>query len=82
MLIGALLLAHQFGMACSVCERHQPALLKGITHGTGPESDWDYLVVSFAAAIVVVTLFFSVKWLLRPGERSTVHIKHLILSNE
>jgi hypothetical protein len=82
LLSATLLLMHYLGVACSVCERQQPALLRGITHGTGPDSDWDYLIISFAAAIVVVTLFLSVKWLLRPGERSTAHIKHVILSNE
>ena len=67
--------------ACPVCERNQPKLLKGITHGAGPESKWDYLIVSIAVIIVLATLIFSIKWLIQPGERSNRHIKRLILNN-
>jgi len=75
-------LAAQAATACPVCERNQPAMLKGITHGAGPESGWDYVIVWTAVAVVVLTLFFSVKWLLRPGEKSDRHIKRVILNNE
>jgi hypothetical protein len=67
-------------LACPVCERQQPKLLKGITHGAGPQTNWDYLIISIAAAIVLVTLFLSVKWLLRPGEKSKTHIKYSVLN--
>ncbi|HRN48724.1 MAG TPA: hypothetical protein PK110_00835 [Niabella sp.] len=70
------------GFACSVCEKQQPRLLKGITHGTGPQSEWDLLIISGTAAIVVFTLFFSIKMLVKPGERSSTHIKRTILKNE
>ena len=69
-------------IACPVCERNQPKLLRGITHGGGPESRWDYLIVYAAVIIVLGTLFFSVKWLIRPGEKSDQHIKRFILNNE
>lgn len=81
-LIGILLLNVLFVFACPVCERNQPKVLKGITHGAGPESQWDYVIVLTTAAIVLVTLFFSVKWLIRPGEKSDRHIKRFILNNE
>ena len=68
--------------ACSVCEKQQPEILKGITHGTGPQNDWDYLIVSVAAVIVVATLFFSIRWLLSPGEGGENHIKRIVLSCE
>lgn len=68
--------------ACPVCERNQPKVLKGITHGAGPESKWDYVIVWVTVAIVLCTLFFSVKWLIRPGEKSDRHIKRFILNNE
>lgn len=71
-----------WSIACDVCERQQPKLLRGITHGAGPESRWDYLIVAGMAAVVVVTLFFSVKWLVRPGEQSAQHIKRSILNNQ
>jgi len=68
--------------SCPVCERQQPKLLRGIVHGTGPESDWDYVIVWSVAVITVITLFFSIKWLIRPGEKNRSHIKYFILNNE
>lgn len=69
-------------MACPVCERNQPKIFRGITHGAGPESKWDYVIVSITAIIVLLTLFFSVKWIIKPGEKSKEHIKRFILNNE
>jgi choline-glycine betaine transporter len=77
-----LLLTAFLTVACSVCERQQPKILRGITHGAGPESKWDYLIVWATVVIVGFTLFFSVKWLARPGEKSDQHIKRFILNNE
>ncbi|WP_449436805.1 hypothetical protein [Pedobacter steynii] len=45
-------------MACPACEQQQPKLLKGITHGAGPDSNWDYVIVSITA-IIVLFCFFS-----------------------
>jgi hypothetical protein len=81
-LTGTLLCNALWLLACPVCERNQPKLLKGITHGAGPESRWDYVIVLITAAIVLFTLYFSVKWLMRPGEKSDRHIKRFILNNE
>jgi len=67
-------------IACPTCEIAQPRYLKGISHGTGPQSYWDYLIISVTAIIVIATLFFSIKWLVKPGEKSVTHIKHLILN--
>lgn len=69
-------------IACPACEKQQPKILRGITHGTGPESNWDYAIVWAAVIIVLFTLYFSVKWLIKPGEKSEKHIKRLILDNE
>ncbi len=69
-------------MACPVCEKQQPKLLKGITHGAGPDSNWDYLIISVMLAIVLISLYFSVKWLVKPGENKQTHIKHTILNFE
>ena len=65
--------------ACPVCDQQQPKLLRGITHGAGPGSNWDYVIISVMGAIVLVTLFYSVKWLVTPGETSGEHIKRFIL---
>ncbi len=80
-LLLTLLCTHLIIWACPVCERQQPALLKGITHGAGPEGRFDFIIVFAAIIIVLVTLFFSIKWLIRPGEKSGDHIKRLILNN-
>ncbi len=68
--------------ACPVCERNQAGILKGVTHGAGPESRWDYLIIGVVAVIVAIALFFTVKWLIRPGEGSGKHIKRMILSEQ
>ena len=65
--------------ACDACVRKQPRFLRGISHGTGPETKWDYWIVSFVAVLVILTLFYSVKWLVEPGEKSPDHIKNLVL---
>ena len=68
--------------SCPVCEKQQPRILKGITHGSGPQSDWDYLIIWVTVAVVLATLFFSLKYLLSPGEKSKNHIKRLVLNYE
>ncbi len=78
----ALLLLSMPVLACPVCEKQQPELLKGITHGAGPESGWDYLIISGMVAIVLVSLYFSLKWIIVPGEQQSTHIKHTILNSE
>jgi len=75
-------LAHISIYACDACERQQPEMLRGITHGPGPQSNWDYLIVAVGAAIVVATFFFSIKWLLSPGEKGEKHIKRIVLNYE
>ncbi|MBZ0098843.1 MAG: hypothetical protein K8F30_07145 [Taibaiella sp.] len=80
-ILSLLLLQTIYAMACPVCERNQPKVLKGITHGAGPESNWDYVIVWATVAVVLLTVFYSVKWLVRPGEKSESHIKRVILNN-
>ncbi len=67
-------------MACPECESKQLEALKGVAHGAGPEQNWDYLIVGFTALIVVVSLFYSIKWIIRPGEKSGSHIKREVLN--
>lgn len=68
--------------SCPVCERQQPKIMRGISHGVGPDSNWDYLIITTMVIIVLVTLFFSLRYLLRPGEKSEQHIKRFILNAE
>jgi len=79
-LLSYMLLSGFLAIACPVCERQQPKVLQGIVHGAGPDSNWDYLIVSVMLAIALFTLFFSIKWMMRPGEKSGSHIKRYILN--
>ena len=66
-------------MACPVCEKQQPAITRGITHGAGPESGTDWIIVAVVTGITILTLFYSVKYLIRPGEKESGHIKYSVL---
>ncbi|MBX2935146.1 MAG: hypothetical protein KF825_12950 [Ferruginibacter sp.] len=66
--------------ACPVCEKQQPAITRGITHGAGPQSNWDWIIVTVISIITLATLFYSVKFLVKPGEKNSNHIKNSILN--
>ena len=63
-------------VACTVCGKQQPKITRGITHGTGPQSDWDYVIVCATALIVLISLYYAIKWIAKPGESENSHIKH------
>ena len=67
-------------LACQVCEKNQPKLLKGISHGTGPQSNWDYAIVWAAVIIVLLTLYYTIKWIIKPGEKDDNHIKRTVIN--
>lgn len=69
-------------LACDVCQRKQPKLLQNITHGTGPQAESDYYIIAGAVIIVLFTLIYSLKYLLKPGEQNPRHIKNLILNQD
>lgn len=66
--------------ACPVCEKQQPKILRGISHGTGPQSNWDYVIVSATAIIVAITLLYSIKYLIKPREKDINHIKRTVIN--
>lgn len=68
--------------ACPACKQQQPRLLRGIVHGAGPENGWELGILLLALFIFGYSLLYSVKYLLRPGEPATGHIKHFILDDE
>ena len=76
-----LLFSTYAAMACPACEKQQPKLLRGITHGTGPDSQWDYVIIAVTVVFVFITLFYAVKWLIRPGESMPGHIKTSIINH-
>lgn len=65
--------------ACEACQKQQPKITQGITHGLGPESQFDWVIVSFIALLTIYTLIASIKYLVNPGEKKSSHIKYSIL---
>jgi len=69
-----------YSKACDACKLQQPKITRELTHGTGPESNWDWLIVGLITLITLATLFYSFKYLIRPGEKSKEHIKNNVLN--
>ncbi len=69
-------------MACPLCEKNQPKGFENITHGQGPEGNIDYIIMYSAIIIVGYTLIMSVKYLVRPKENESSHIKNLVLDEK
>lgn len=66
--------------ACKLCEEEQPAFLRGAVHGPGPQGPWDYVIMIASMVIVLVVLVFSIKFLVKPGEKDPDHVKYSILN--
>lgn len=77
-----MLVTHQITYACELCKKNQPKGLENITHGTGPTGTLDYIITWTAVVIVGVTLFYSIKYLVKPKENNPDHIKNSILNDE
>lgn len=75
------LLTASSAIACDVCQDQQPRILRNITHGAGPQGTSDFVIITVAAIIVGLTLIYSIKYLLKPGEKSPDHVKNIILDN-
>jgi hypothetical protein len=69
-------------MACEACKKQQPKFLQGITHGAGPGSNWDYLIVGIMTVITLYALYATVKCMIRPqaGDNQHMNIKNMILN--
>lgn len=80
----ALLASPALSYACEVCSvgSQQPEFLRELTHGTNPQGPLDYTIVAVMVVIVLLTLIYAVKFLVRPGERGNDHIKRTILTLE
>jgi len=68
-------------VGCPVCTKQQPKILQGITHGAGPEDNWDYLIVSVVVEIAVTTLILCIHYVIKPGEKNSDHVKYSILKS-
>lgn len=80
-LLTVFLILNQLANACPVCESQQPKITQGITHGTGPQSNWDWIIIALITGITLITFIFSLKYLIKPGEKDSDHIKQTILDN-
>lgn len=65
-------------LACDLCKSNQPKGLENITHGEGPSNNIDYVIIWSAIVLVIVTLVFSIKYLVRPKEDHPSHIKNIV----
>ncbi len=83
-LLIAFLVSGSATLACDVCGAGtvQPEFLREWTHGTTPNGNLDYVIVGAMLVIVLFTLVFSIKFLVRPGEKNSDHIKRIILNPE
>ena len=68
--------------ACELCKKNQPKVLEGVTHGVGPQGDMDYIIIWTAIVFVSITLFLSLKFLIKPNEKNPDHIKNIVLNPE
>ncbi len=75
------ILLFQTGFACDVCQKQQPKITQGFTHGAGPQSNWDWVIIGIITAITIVTFIYSLKYLIKPEEKNNDHIKLSIFNN-
>lgn len=68
------------GIACEACKKQQPKLLQGITHGAGPDSNWDYVIVSVMLIVTLYSFYAMVRCLIKPKEKNYKDIKNMILN--
>lgn len=73
--------AQTAALACEACKKQQPKITSAFTHGAGPTSNWDWVIVAVIAIITLATLIYSIKYLVAPGEKNANHIKNSILLN-
>ena len=55
----ALLFLNASIWACPACEKQQPKITQGLTHGAGPQSNWDWVIIAVITVITVVTFILS-----------------------
>lgn len=78
LLIGLFFSSQMLTFACDVCEKNQPKGFENITHGAGPSGNLDYFIIWGAVIIVGFTLFYSLKYLIKPKENNPDHIKNIV----
>lgn len=74
------LLVVNFAFACDACKLQQPKVTRDFTHGVGPRGDFDWIIVAIIAVITILTFIYSLKFLVKPGEKEQNHIKNSIFN--
>lgn len=74
------LLVVNFAFACDACKLQQPKVTRDFTHGVGPRGDFDWIIVAVIAVLTILTFIYSLKFLVKPGEKDRNHIKNSILN--
>jgi len=67
-------------VACEACKKQQPKLLQGITHGPGPDSTWDYFIVSIMVIITLYSFYAMIKFMAKSRDKAHQNIKASILN--
>lgn len=67
--------------ACEACNQNQPKILRGITHGSGPQSNWDYFIVVIMVLVTLYSFYATVKCFVKPTEKRYDAIKNTILNH-
>ncbi len=78
LLTAGFLLSFDLANACELCKKNQPKGFENITHGAGPSGTLDYIIIWSAIIIVGITLFLSIKYLIKPQENNPEHIKNIV----
>ncbi len=79
--LALVLVANVGTFACEACNQNQPKILRNITHGSGPQSNWDYFVVISMVLITVYTLYATIRcFVTRKTENKYNDIKNTILT--
>ena len=81
-LLALLIIKNIQAIACEACKQQQPKLLQGVTHGGGPDSNWDYVIVAVMVVVTLYLLVATVRCMFRPAEKDVQHIKRIILNDQ
>ncbi|WP_313361129.1 hypothetical protein [Empedobacter sp.] len=49
---------YSYAKACDACKLQQPKITQDFTHGTGPESNWNWFIVILITIIIIYIILF------------------------
>lgn len=65
--------------ACEACDLQQPKITRGLTHGAGPKSMWDWVAVAIIMLISIATVYYFIKYLIKPDAKKRIELKNNVL---